>query len=56
MEINIKNREFLQKMREMARIESLVDGLNPHWQRVYQRLEDALNELDAFIARTKIKK
>jgi len=47
-------RKELQELSQRAyRIKNIVD--NPHWKRAYERLEDAANILDAFMARTENK-
>ena len=49
--INIRNREFLQMLRECALAEAKTENLNESWKRVYLRLADAVDGLDAYIAR-----
>ena len=52
--MNLHSREYLQKLREEAKWEAALDGLNPDWERVYADLAHAANVLDAFWARCEV--
>jgi len=47
-------RKELQELSQRAcKLKNIID--NPYWKRAYERLEDAANILDAFMARTEEK-
>jgi len=48
-------RQELWEIRTKAVEESLVKGLNTQWKRCYENLADAVDYLDAMIARTEDK-
>jgi hypothetical protein len=50
------SREELQKVKTRASKLAEVKGTNPSWVRVYLRLADAANELDAYLARSEERK
>ena len=52
--IDLKDRDFLTKLSEAAWEGSQISELNQGWQRVYLRLFDAANELDAFLGRSSV--
>ena len=49
--LSLKDRKFLEQLRSAAMQESNVKNLSESWKRVYLRLADSANTLDAFIAR-----
>ena len=49
------DREEVQELRYRFRCLIMMGSLNTYWKRLYERIEDDLNALDAFIARTEIK-
>ena len=51
MEINLKDRKFLQTLREHAREEANIKGLSSDWKRLYLQVVDVMNALDAFRVR-----
>ena len=48
-------RKELQHIRDTAREEADIPGLNPSWRQVLLRLANAADHLDAMIARSTIK-
>lgn len=48
-------REELCDIINRAKYLKNVKGTNSSWKRLFERIEDDLNTLDAFIARTEIK-
>lgn len=54
LHIDLSNRSHLQKLRDLAKEAAATDGINPSWRRVYLRLADAANELDAYWARCEV--
>jgi len=51
---DLQDRKFLQSLRDAADEIARINGLNPHWKRVYTRLSDSACELDAYISRITI--
>lgn len=49
--MDLNDRNFLIELRDKAREEALVQGLNQAWKRAYERLADAADDLDAKRAR-----
>jgi len=49
------DREEVQELRHRFRCLKNVDGFSIYWKRLFERIEDDMNTLDAFIARTEIK-
>ena len=49
------DREEVQELRHRFRCLKNMYLYSTYWKRLYERIEDDLNALDAFIARTEIK-
>ena len=48
-------REELWDIRKRAKYFKNIKGTNPSWQKAFERLENAVDILDAFIARSAIR-
>lgn len=49
-------REELQKIADRARTAIKVRGISAHWKRAYEELEYSANVLDAFLARSEVRR
>ena len=50
------DRDEVQELRHRFRCLKDIYGCSTCWKRLYERIEDDLNTLDAFIARTEVKR
>ncbi len=53
--LNGFRRKELQEIRKKAEESANMEGLCQDWKRIYTNLADAVNTIDAFIARTEVK-
>lgn len=51
----LKNRQWLINMREDVLEHSKINHLDGQWKRAYENLADAIDRIDAMIARTEVK-